>query len=162
MKEIKLWNLIKLKHKETNIKWRIVFPIWIFLFYVSILIINHYTHDIVDFSLKTALALAIRVMISANIETLTVFILTPRKLTYKSSNVLIMIMLTITYLMRLLMLPLVFLFGTAILKIITVTVHIFRLYYMYCIKKTYCPTSFKRGYILVMLEALNLIFQIKG
>ena len=161
-KTVNIYNLIeRFKNKEINVKWSIVFAVWILLFFVSVLIVNCYSHDIVKFSLKTVFVLIIRVMLFSNIETLTVFFLTPRELTDKSANILIMVMLTITYLMRVLMLPLFF-FGTIGLKIITVTVHMFRLHYMYSITKVYCSSKFRRGYILVLLEFLNLILHIQA
>jgi len=93
-------------------------------------------------------------------DTLVLYLLTPRELTYKSSNILIMAMLSITYVMRFLMFPSVFLFDETVFIIIKISVQLFRLYFILCVTKVYCPPNFKKCYILILIELANAILRI--
>lgn len=90
--------------------------------------------------------------------TFKLFIFTPRKLNYRMSNVLILLILSLIYSFQLFTIPInIFLFDKVWSQLTVALSWLFMLYFYYCIKKVFCPPNYKRIYVFIALDILTNI-----
>ncbi|MBQ7075261.1 MAG: hypothetical protein IJM94_00515 [Clostridia bacterium] len=90
-------------------------------------------------------------------DTLLMFMLTPKELTFKKANTIILYSMFISFVLNIIKTPFVIWLGEIADVLKNIITYFLMLYYVYQIKINYCPPKFKRIYVLFAYYILSLL-----